>query len=594
MLDSSATPRTFRAWHTSASTCSSWAPKKFPEEDGFDAFLTASGGSSNAFTTSEDTCFYFSCGVEALSAALERFGSFFEKPLFTESATEREVSAIDSEHQKNLQDDGFRLNQVLSSRANPAHPIHHFGTGTRQTLLGAAGARGAARSALQVHYGRYYRAPLMTLCIVGREPPRQLVSYAERFFSGIPGAEPAAEPPSSAWAGTPPFLEPAFDSAAEVVPTTNSIELCVSFPVVFATDKAKNQGSITLRDWLDYTPATHVGNALGHEGPQSLCALLRKRGWCTGLSAAVSEQNDSFANFSIAVELTPEGLKKRDEIVELIFGYIQLFQGLPEWPRGLLDENLQLSEAAWRCFERLTPGQAATRSVTNMQRFMDPRRYVSGGLRLRDGTGLQPAISAVLGALNPRNAIITTVSRSFQGVAKEVEPWYCTSFRKIPIRDLLGRCAAARPAPGLAIQAPNRFLPRSLELRAPRMDSLPKGVAAPPPEELRRDERWRVLFRQDTSFGVPKAFVLLELLTPYPRSDVVAAICARLYEALLVDGLTENLLYEADLAGLRFEFGTTARGVQLQFAGYDDRLLDFIRAVLPELATFAPSHPGRS
>lgn len=41
----------------------------------------------------QDTCFFFSCSTAGLRSALERFGTFFQKPLFTASATEREVWA---------------------------------------------------------------------------------------------------------------------------------------------------------------------------------------------------------------------------------------------------------------------------------------------------------------------------------------------------------------------------------------------------------------------------------------------------------------------------------------------------------------------
>jgi len=77
--------------------------KAFPDENSFNKFLTENGGGSNAFTDNEDTCFFFNCGVDALEGALERFASFFTGPLFTESATAREVNAINSEHLKNLQ-----------------------------------------------------------------------------------------------------------------------------------------------------------------------------------------------------------------------------------------------------------------------------------------------------------------------------------------------------------------------------------------------------------------------------------------------------------------------------------------------------------
>lgn len=57
-----------------------------------------------------------------VAEALLRFGSFFGGPLFTESATGRELNAIDSENSKNLQNDIFRLYELEKDRVNSDHP----------------------------------------------------------------------------------------------------------------------------------------------------------------------------------------------------------------------------------------------------------------------------------------------------------------------------------------------------------------------------------------------------------------------------------------------------------------------------------------
>jgi insulysin len=45
--------------------------------------------------------------AEFLQPALDRFAEFFIAPLFTSSATDRELNAIESEHSKNINNDGF-------------------------------------------------------------------------------------------------------------------------------------------------------------------------------------------------------------------------------------------------------------------------------------------------------------------------------------------------------------------------------------------------------------------------------------------------------------------------------------------------------
>ncbi|KAK1749003.1 hypothetical protein QTG54_000942 [Skeletonema marinoi] len=95
--------------------------EKYPEEDSFAKFLSANGGYNNAFTDSEKTVYFFEVDGsidKRFSEALLRFGSFFSGPLFTESATGRELNAIDSENAKNLQNDIFRLYELEKDRVN--------------------------------------------------------------------------------------------------------------------------------------------------------------------------------------------------------------------------------------------------------------------------------------------------------------------------------------------------------------------------------------------------------------------------------------------------------------------------------------------
>ena len=55
---------------------------------------------------------FFDVNSDHLDGALDRFAQFFISPLFTESATNRELNAIESEHSKNINNDGFRIYQV--------------------------------------------------------------------------------------------------------------------------------------------------------------------------------------------------------------------------------------------------------------------------------------------------------------------------------------------------------------------------------------------------------------------------------------------------------------------------------------------------
>ncbi|XP_052485278.1 insulin-degrading enzyme-like 1, peroxisomal isoform X1 [Gossypium raimondii] len=70
-------------------------------------------GSTNAFTASEMTNYFFDVNTDCFEEALDRFAQFLIKPLMSADATMREIKAVDSENQKNLLSDAWRMNQVL-------------------------------------------------------------------------------------------------------------------------------------------------------------------------------------------------------------------------------------------------------------------------------------------------------------------------------------------------------------------------------------------------------------------------------------------------------------------------------------------------
>lgn len=66
--------------------------EKYPIENQYSAYLSDHGGFSNAYTSQEDTVYYFDVQNEFFEGALDLFASFFVCPLFTEAATDREIN----------------------------------------------------------------------------------------------------------------------------------------------------------------------------------------------------------------------------------------------------------------------------------------------------------------------------------------------------------------------------------------------------------------------------------------------------------------------------------------------------------------------
>ena len=78
--------------------------------------------------------YYFAVDWRHLRGALKQFAEFFVAPLLAPEAAAKEMLAIESEHHKNLQEDAWRLQQLLRTAGLPGTPVSRFSTGNLATL----------------------------------------------------------------------------------------------------------------------------------------------------------------------------------------------------------------------------------------------------------------------------------------------------------------------------------------------------------------------------------------------------------------------------------------------------------------------------
>lgn len=404
--------------------------RDYPKEDSFEEFLSASGGSSNAYTASEDTVYHFTLQAEEdgkLLEGLKRFGSFFTSPLFTESATGRELNAIESENAKNLQSDSFRLYQLEKGRQNSDHPHSKFFTGNKQTLLEDSKKKGLnLRDELIKFYAQYYSSNQMTLAVVGPQSLDELKKMVDSAFSNIPNRY--APPPESAWVRRiAPFGEnsliPSFGHIVKVVPVQDLRQVTVTFPIIYTSEQDRRDSLLTKQ-------GNYVGHLIGHEGPYSLLSCLKEKGWANSLSAGSNTELADFETFDVTVGLTKKGLDDFVKVIEILFSYLSLMRdkGIPAY---VFNEVLNLEELSWRFSSKGGVSGHVQSLSTSLQKY-PPTLAVAGPRRLalaRDsGTletssrprtsfpGEQLDLTSTLTQdfvhnLTPYNALITVMSK---------------------------------------------------------------------------------------------------------------------------------------------------------------------------------------
>ncbi|XP_077296687.1 insulin-degrading enzyme-like [Arctopsyche grandis] len=536
--------------------------KKYPLENIYDKFLSENGGSSNACTSSDRTMYYFDVIPEHFASALDMFAQFFISPLFTISATDRELQAVNSEHNKNVCKDNWRLDQLNKSLVDPNHPFHKFGTGNRDTLETTPKEMDIdVRQELLMFHSKWYSANLMNLVIFGKESLDDLEKMVIEKFSEIEDKD--TKIPS--WPQHP-YSEDYQGLQINTVPVKDVRYLFIDFPIPDTRIHYKSD------------PTDYISHLIGHEGPGSLLSLLKAKGWCNSLSSYSYCGGRGFAIYNIYVDLTENGINHIDDIVELVFQYINLLnkEGIQKW---IFEETANIYLTKFKFQDKKEPKNFVTRHVDYIQDY-PMEEIMSAHFHL---TEWKPElIQEFLSMLTPERIRITVVGKIFESICDESEQWYGTKYHLEKISkaklDRWNKCGLNE---GLHLPAVNAFLPDSLDVIEPDPESkeYPTIVYDTP--------LMRVWYKQDDEYFLPKMNTFFEFVSPISNSDPLNYSLNSLFISLLEDSLNEHT-HAAGLAGINYYICDNENGFSIQLSGYDSKQHVLLNYIMDKLTSFRP------
>ncbi|KAF7727647.1 Insulinase (Peptidase M16) [Apophysomyces ossiformis] len=538
--------------------------EKYPKENDYNQYLSEHSGFSNAFTGVENTNYYFEVGHEYLEGALDRFAQFFVSPLFSDSCTERELKAVDSEHKKNKQQDSWRMFQLEKYLSNPNHPYNHFGTGNLETLYENPRKNGKdIREELLKFHESYYSANIMKLCVLGRESLDELTEWVVEKFKDVRNKN--IEPPS--FPGHP-LTENELMKQIVIKPVKDvrSLEMTFPFP--------------DQRPLFSVQPGRYISHLIGHEGQGSVLSLLKKHGWANYLQVGTIHGGIGFEFLRISVDLTEEGLAHYEDVIVNIFSYIELLKktGVRE---PTFREVQSLASLAFRFKEKYPPSQYTSRLAGLMQHGYPEEHVLSGPSLIRDYN--PELINANLDWLRPDNfRIMLATQQCPEGVEfTKREPWYGTEYEVTEFSDNLKKALENISLnDALSLPAPNEFIPTNFETNKVEVQEPAKR-----PELIEKNSLLRLWHKKDDTFWVPRANVWILFRSPLAYATPANCVKTRLYTDLLKDSLNEYA-YDAEVAGLCYNIENQLEGMLLAIGGYNDKLAVLLEKVVQKMRDF--------
>ena len=533
----------------------------YPEEFEYMQYITDNGGKVNAYTATERTVYMFSINNAAFVGALDRFSHFFIDPLFSPSSIGRELHAVDQEHSKNIENDGWRQYMIFKETGNPDHPNVGFSTGNAQTLSGIP------QEVLKKWYQTYYSSERMHLVVLSSLPINELIDVTVKSFAKVPMRSPAASSITTTMAspkqrGHVIYIKPIKD--------LRLLSLMWELPPQFAADKEHKVGEL-------------LAYVLSNGGENSLLQELKREKVAEGLKVSEDRFGKAHALFNIDITLTEQGLSQIDNVIERTF---QALAGLKKEgiPFYLFEEQRKAAELSYQYQSR----EDAYLVVEQMASELVYESLETSPIKSRIPSVYDPNYTkAFLQSLNAETCIYFVIANPEKtGVTPSVkERWMGAEYtiREIS-REKLMAWEQSSINPRIGLPPANPFIPSQLALLTTPETQKDKTIS---PTLVAQDPSYKVYFAQDTKYLVPETNSIFGFKSPLIDGTARSKVLVDLYLKALTEKLSGTLFF-AETAGLNSAFAQQNLELLIKVSGFSDKAPVLIKEIFSSLGDVKP------
>lgn len=391
--------------------------KKFPDENYYQDKVQLHGGSSNAYTDSKITVYYLSVFHDALDEMLDIFSRFFIDPLFDKDSVSREVNAVNSEHQKNIQNDMWRTDRLYNMFYNNKNPNSKFGTGNLETLN-----KPGLRNRMKEFYSKYYFSSNMSIVISTNLDNDLTIKKIEKYFGVLPKKENKIINEFKLNLKRTPILKKnILNNWYHLIPVKD-VNVIIYNWVIPSTIKYYKK-----KYW------TAIGNLLSRTDKGSLYNYLYEKGYITNISVGEYEDDLYYSIFSINIYCTELGFKNISLINETLK---YLLNNIPDNLDEYLEDSNKLSIQKYNYGSKISSLDLVLELVNNL--FLYPLEDIYSANYILGKLNTKKLKKMIEKYLNFNNKYVFVISKKkLQENEFEIEKFYGLKYYKIKKNKLL-------------------------------------------------------------------------------------------------------------------------------------------------------------
>lgn len=519
----------------------------------FEKFLSEHNGYSNAFTSQENTNYYYKVSSEKLEESLARFTELLSNPLLQLDDMQRELHALESEFLKDKLESARQVWRLIKHLANEDHPFHRLSPGNLATLGGLNNS-----SIIRDFHSQYYIPENMQCVLYGREDPQDLLEMSRRYFIKIKRSFPPSQSvPLGTIASVPVYLSDVLGMVVTYKPLRKGNDLAIIWPVT-----GSSRCGIGT-----------VVSILSERHSKSALTFLKKQGLATGITWYTIISAHSFSVLRVDVKLTEMGQANYALVVKVIFKQIQIT--LTEssskshaWLKRIHQETLQnfINQ------EKQEVHHFVKTLSSRMSKVLHPAYLLGAPVQAPTAQ----CLSATLEFLTPMNSIIFLGSTSRKEDFYEKEPWYEIPYSTLKLTEMnLRALQSTSKYEGEIKSLPEDYTTISRTFPLYERDLEQQRW----PTELHDEDGLTVWWQQDYTFHTPRIDTVLWGHAHQEHSTAREVALHFLLVEMFRDQLEDRVQWGGNHVELHYQ---SSSGFILRMSGYSDheKMMRFMKDVV--------------
>jgi insulysin len=521
---------------------------EYPKENHYFEFINKNGGMSNAGTGFDMTQYYFNILPNNFFEGLKIFSTFFTNPLLKNNSIQKEINAVNSEHNKNINNDGRRLYRLFGEIINTDHPLKKFGTGNTETLNIKN-----IREKLINFYNCFYKPNNMSLVVLSNHSIEEIEEQILLNYSNV-GKSLNSSENKCVEEKKKSFNQPFNFQNDDILVKINPIMDNDTVMLIYQLDNKK--------EYYNFKPYEYLFYFFNNESKGSLYYYLKDKNLLNNIHCEVLHYNKSIFLFCINLDLTEKGYNNKFDIINIVENYFHEYV-LKNFQSFIYNDLKKINELNFKFKKKEYPIDYVQEISDNLEEF-DIKDLLFGHYKMIDlNNNVITNIKKIFSRIN-KNKIILLSSKKNKLKNYKTEKFYNINY-EINYKYNSGKKNNFDNIKNIFFNKKNIYIPKNVELLK-NIDTTKNPIL------ISKHKLW---YKFDIKFKKPTVYLLYIIHSKNIYDNINNYVRINLFLNIITHILNKDL-YDASRINYNYSFSLSKDDLIINIEGFSENINSYV------------------